>query len=176
MYPVTPIVVVLYTRQQFRDITRSPSWAGGAYDGIIRVPVRGALDQERELDRVLAHESVHALLASITTRRLPTWFDEGLAGALERDDLGWAHQIVDELPEPIPLEALTESFGDFSGDQANGAYAVSALAIHRLLESAGGLAIANLLRDVDAGVSFESSFAHRMQSTLKEFEATWDAR
>src|SRR5262249_55305747 len=30
-YPAEPIGVVLYTSEQFRDITRSPSWAGGAY-------------------------------------------------------------------------------------------------------------------------------------------------
>jgi tetratricopeptide (TPR) repeat protein len=176
VYPVTPILVVLYTQQQFRDITRSPSWADGAYDGTIRVPVRGALNQERELERLLAHEFTHALIASMTTRRLPTWFNEGLAGALEMEDVGWADGIVRQLPEPVPLEALTGSFRDLSGDQAAAAYAVSALAVHRLIENAGGVAIANLLRDLDDGVSFEASFAHRMQRTLKEFEAEWDTR
>ena len=46
-YPSAPIGVVLYTSEQFRDITRAPSWAAGAYDGIIRVPMRGALEQAR---------------------------------------------------------------------------------------------------------------------------------
>ena len=41
-YPTEPIVVVLYTREQFRDVTQSPEWAGGVYDGKIRVPVQGA--------------------------------------------------------------------------------------------------------------------------------------
>ena len=53
---------------------------------------------------------------------------------------------------------------------------MSALAIHRLLETAGGVAVANLLRDLDDGVSFEAAFAHRMPVTLKQFEAEWDAR
>ena len=52
MFPPRPISVVLYTTEQFRDITRSPDWAAGAYDGTtIRVPVRGALEQPTELDR-----------------------------------------------------------------------------------------------------------------------------
>lgn len=175
-YPIAPIAVVLYTQQQFRDITRSPSWAGGAYDGTIRVPVRGALDQERELDRVLAHEFVHALVATLTTRRLPTWFDEGLAGALEIEDLGWARATVERIPGPIPLATLSGSFRDFSPGLAAAAYAVSALAVHRLIEDAGGLAITNVLRDVDDGVSFDASFAHRMQRTVKEFEAALELR
>lgn len=173
VYPIAPIAVVLYTQQQFHDVTRSPAWAGGAYDGIIRVPVRGALDRERELERVLAHEFVHALIASTTTRRLPTWFEEGLASALERDDVGWAEAIVQRAPGPVPLSTLAGSFAQLSDEQAAVAYAVSALAVYRLLQDAGGVAIANVLRDVDEGVSFDASFAHRMQRTVREFEGEW---
>ena len=75
-YPVSPINVVLYTSEQFRDITRSPSWAVGAYDGTIRVPMRGALDDPKELDRVLAHEFTHALIRGIAPA--------GRAGVAER--------------------------------------------------------------------------------------------
>ena len=38
-YPAEPITVVLYTREQFQDVTRLPTWAAGNYDGRIRVPV-----------------------------------------------------------------------------------------------------------------------------------------
>ena len=46
-FPPKSIPVVLYTREQFRDITRSPQWAAAAYDGIIRVPMRGAGEKAR---------------------------------------------------------------------------------------------------------------------------------
>ncbi len=68
-YPSNPIAVVLYTNEQFRDITRSPAWSAGAYDGTIRVPMRGALDQPGELDRVLAHEFTHALVRTLAVSR-----------------------------------------------------------------------------------------------------------
>ena len=84
------VPVVLYTREQFRDITRSPEWAAAAYDGIIRVPMRGAGEKGEDLDRVLAHEFSHALIRSLATRNLPTWLNEGLASVLESDDLDWA--------------------------------------------------------------------------------------
>ena len=83
-YPIEPIKVVLYTTEQFRDITRSPPWAAGAYDGTIRIPMRRALNDPDELDRILAHELTHALVHSLAPRRVPTWLDEGLASALER--------------------------------------------------------------------------------------------
>src|SRR5262249_51045505 len=81
-YPIDPIALVLYTNEQFRDITRSPAWAAGAYDGTIRIPMRGALDDARELDRVVAHEFAHALVHTLAPRAVPTWLNEGLATAL----------------------------------------------------------------------------------------------
>jgi tetratricopeptide (TPR) repeat protein len=40
-YPSQPIDVLLYTQQQFRDVTRMPTWAVAAYDGRIRINTRG---------------------------------------------------------------------------------------------------------------------------------------
>ena len=98
-YPNEPVPVVLYTGEQFRDITRSPSWAAGAYDGIIRVPMRGALDNPTELDRVLSHEFAHALIRNLAPRGVPTWLNEGLATALETGDLEWAEKQVRRAAE-----------------------------------------------------------------------------
>jgi hypothetical protein len=69
-YPPNPITVVLYTQQQFRDITRMPSWTAAAYDGRIHVPMRGALEQTEELDRVLGHEFVHAVVVMLGGRNV----------------------------------------------------------------------------------------------------------
>src|SRR5262249_15012033 len=169
-YPSNPIPVVLYTTEQFRDITRSPSWAAGAYDGTIRVPMRGALDKREELDRVLSHEFTHALIRTLAARGVPTWLNEGLATALETGDLSWAETRMQHVVGTVPLRALQNGFGRLTGEQAQVAYAASALAARRLLDEAGGAAIANLLRDLGAGVDFESAFLHRIQRPFAEFE------
>lgn len=171
-YPFAPIPVVLYSNEQFRDITRSPSWAVGSYDGTIRVPVRGALDNPQELDRVLAHEFTHALVRSLSSRGVPAWLNEGLATALESGDLEWAERRLRAARAPVALGALTASFGRLSGAQAQLAYATSALAVRKLIEEAGGSAIANLLRDLADGVSFDAAFARRMQRPFAEFQAS----
>jgi len=168
-YPNQPVPVVLYTGEQFRDVTRSPSWAAGAYDGIIRVPMRGALDNPTELDRVLSHEFAHALIRSLAPRGVPAWLNEGLATALETGDLAWAEKRVGAQATPVPLRALQSGFGKLTGDQAQLAYATSALAARRLIEEAGGFAIANLLRDLGDGVDFETAFLHRIQRPFVEF-------
>ena len=51
------------------------------------------------------------------------------------------------------------------------AYGKSALAVRRLLDEAGGFAIANLLRDIGSGAPFEESFERRVTKPFKQFEA-----
>jgi tetratricopeptide repeat protein len=174
VYPNAAIPVVLYTTQQFRDITRSPEWAAGAYDGTIRVPMRGALDEEKELDRVLSHEFAHALIRTLSAAAVPTWLNEGVATALESDDLGWAEQRAAHA-KPVRLAVLSTSFSRFTGAQAQLAYATSALAVRRMLREAGGFAVANLIRDLGVGVDFDRAFAHRMQRSFEEFQSSSEA-
>ena len=187
-YPSAPIPVVLYSDEAFRDITRSPAWAAGAYDGIIRVPVRGALERRDELDRVLAHEFTHALVRTLAARGVPLWLNEGLASALATGDLDAASAAIkadtdvgttsgaSELARGtngrpvISLQALQSGFGRLSATEAAAAYAVSAVAARRLLDEAGGFAIANLLRDLGAGVDFETAFLHRLQRSFTDFQ------
>jgi hypothetical protein len=168
-YPLSAVSVVLYTREQFRDITRSPPWAAAAYDGIIRVPMRGALDQPAELDRVLAHELAHAFIRTLAASGVPTWLNEGLAAVLESDDLSWAERRLSAAGTAIPLQMLTTSFARFDGEQAALAYASSAAAVRRMFDDAGGYAIATLLRDLGDGADFETAFDRRMPRPLSEF-------
>jgi tetratricopeptide (TPR) repeat protein len=171
-FPNAPISVVLYTSEQFRDVTRSPGWAAAAYDGTIRVPVGGALENPPELDRVLAHEFTHAVVRAIAPRNVPTWLNEGLATALETGDMTWAQERVARAAQPMPLVALRAGFGRMTGDQAQLAYATSALAVRRMLDEAGGFAMTNLLRDLGEGVEFDVAFAHRIQRSFAEWTAS----
>jgi tetratricopeptide (TPR) repeat protein len=170
--PQKSIPVVLYSGEQFQDITRSPKWAAAAFDGIIRVPMKGAGEKGEDLDRVLAHEFTHALIRSLATRGLPTWLNEGLASVLERDSLDWATARLQKVSNRPSLTTLSASFGKLSSADAQIAYASSALAAKRLLEEAGGPAIANLLRDLGDGVPFETAFLHRIQKSLADFESS----
>ena len=61
-YPRDEITVILYSRVAFRDITQMPDWAGGAYDGKIRIPVGGltTVQEAAGLLGILVHEMTHA--------------------------------------------------------------------------------------------------------------------
>jgi len=105
----------------------------------------------------------------LSTAAVPTWLNEGLATALESDDLGWAEQRVVHS-KPVPLSVLATSFGRFTGGQAQLAYATSALAVRRMLREAGGFAVANLISDLGEGADFDRAFAHRMQRSFEDFQ------
>ena len=169
-YPTDVITVVLYTREQFRDITQSPEWAGGAFDGRIRVPVQGALQNGKEFERVLTHEFTHALVRSIAPRGVPTWLNEGLAVLFEGSSLTRKQEQVREAAAPLSLDRLDGSFGKLSSKEATLAYAQSAVAAHALIEHAGAPAVVNLLTDVGGGAPFASSFERHILMSYAEFQ------
>lgn len=169
-YPPQSIEVVLYTSQQFRDVTRGPSWAGGVYDGRIRVPVKGALQQIDELERVLAHEYVHALVAGLAGRGVPAWVNEGLAVVLEPDGIVGADRVVAAARRRPTLAELHGGFGNLPDAQAQLAYAESALAARAMLDARGPSAVVTLLRDLGAGAQFSTAFHQRIGMRYEEFQ------
>ena len=168
-YPASVITVVLYTREQFRDITQSPEWAGGAFDGRIRVPVQGALSNVREFERVLAHEFVHALVRTLVPRGAPQWLNEGLAMNFDGTDLaamGWRLRDAEQVPDLVRLEG---SFAELDRAAAALAYARSATAVKALLEDAGAVAVAAILADLGRGLAFVEAFERHTNQSLAQF-------
>jgi uncharacterized protein Usg len=169
-YPTDVITVVLYTREQFRDITESPDWAGGAFDGRIRMPVRGALQNQAEFERVLRHEFTHALIRSIAPRGVPFWLDEGLAVHFEGSSLARKQQQVREAGALLPLRRLERSFADLTAKDASLAYAESTIAVEALFDDAGAAAIVGLLADIGRGLAFAEAFERNILVPYADFQ------
>jgi hypothetical protein len=168
-YPANILTVVLYSKEQFRDITQSPSWAGGLYDGRIRVPVAGRID-EKDLKRVLTHEFTHAVVRSLAPRGVPQWLNEGLAVLMERG--GAAAPAMPDGTVP-PLARLEGSFAGLSPDEARMAYATSAAAAQALLDRAGPMVIVNLLTNLGNGMRFDEAFERAALMPYREFQQNW---
>jgi tetratricopeptide (TPR) repeat protein len=135
-YPAETVTAILYTKQQFRDITKSPSWAAAAYDGRIRIPVLGALNAPAELDRVVTHEFVHAVIHQMYPR-VPGWLNEGLATYLEPVDHSRLAARLRTADSMIPLGSLNEAFNTADGNEAVLAYAQSYVGARILAERLG---------------------------------------
>ena len=172
-FPPKSVPVVLYTREQFRDITRSPQWAAAAYDGIIRVPMRGAGEKGEDLDRVLAHEFSHALIRSLATRNLPTWLNEGLASVLESDDLDWATSRRRQGWRDAVAAAAGAAVREVERRQRR-SWRMRRAPWPRAGSSTKPAARPSptCLRDLGDGIDFEAAFLHRIQKSLADFEAS----
>lgn len=169
-YPSAPINVILYSRKQFRDVTGAPEWAGGGFDGQIRLPVAGASQNLADFDRVLTHELTHAILKSLAPRNLPAWLNEGLALQFDGTNTALDQRRLTAARLFVPLRALQESFSRLTAAQAAVAYAESGFAARVLIERAGPGGIGLLLQDLYAGQTFEEA-VQRFGFTAAEFEA-----
>ena len=171
VYPSRPITVVLYSREQFADITRLAAWSAAAYDGRIRVPIGDALEQRDELDRVLSHEFVHAVVAMVGGRAVPAWVNEGLATVLEPAGSEDAEAPLARTGARPDLSKLHRGFAGFSRRDAEVAYASSARAVRRLIEQRGPAAVVALLEDLGRGAPFASAFHQRIAMRFEDFAA-----
>ncbi len=171
-FPSQPVVVVLYTREEFAEITRLPAWSVAAYDGRIRLPLSGAPDDGEDLDRVLTHELVHAVVATLAGRNVPVWLNEGLATVLEPSGPADADALSDPSRGVRPsLEDLSGSFLQLDAADAQVAYAWSARAVRRMTERNGTPAVVGLLQDLGSGVPIDRAFRQRLSIRYAVFEA-----
>jgi tetratricopeptide (TPR) repeat protein len=172
VYPPHSITVVLYTREQFNDITRLASWSAAAYDGRIRMPLDGTLERPEELDRVLSHEFVHAVVAMLGGRAVPAWVNEGLATVLEPGGLEDAEAPLARTDVRPELSTLHRSFVGLSTHDAEIAYASAARAVRCLIDEHGVAAVVALLEDLARGAPFATAFHQRIAMSYDDFVAS----
>jgi tetratricopeptide (TPR) repeat protein len=152
-YPRETIVVLLYSKDKFRDITQSPDWVGALNDGKIRVPVSGLTSVTSPLAEMLKHELTHSFVHLITQGNCPVWFNEGLAQYEEGKNtatfrgLGGAQLARAFLTGLLPgYKDLEGSFLKLPAGTVVPAYAKSLAGIEYLRDTYGMAEIRQLLK------------------------------
>jgi tetratricopeptide (TPR) repeat protein len=171
--PPAPLTVVLYTEQAFHDITRSPAWAAGHYDGRIRVAVGGTY-APGDLDRIVTHELVHAVVASAASRQVPAWLNEGLATYLESEHRAWIAEVLRKASQLHTLEALDRGFAGLDEPSALVAYAQSATAAE-ILHGRLGSNIGAFVKLIGDGTPLDRALLE-FQFQPDAFHAEWRRR
>lgn len=171
--PAVPVTVVLYTEQAFHDITRSPAWAAGHYDGRIRVAVGGTYSPG-DLDRIVTHELVHAVVAGAAPRHVPAWLNEGLATYLESDHRAWIPEVLRKASQLHTFEALDRGFAGLDEQSALVAYAQSATAAD-ILHGRLGANLGAFLKLVGDGTPLDRALLE-FQFQPDAFHAEWRRR
>ena len=142
------LVAILLTREAYLKTTDAAEWSGGSFDGRMKVAVIEKPIGERTR-RTLAHEMVHACLAS--TGEWPAWLHEGLAqkysGEVRPD--AWrerVHQMAKggQLPH---LERMSQTWSRMSNDHAAIAYTMALEAVNTIFAAYGEQGVSNLIRN-----------------------------
>ncbi|MEK6678891.1 MAG: tetratricopeptide repeat protein [Nitrospirota bacterium] len=180
IYPETEVIVYLYTKQQFRDVTRSPSWAGALYDGKIRIPISGYNNDMTQLKRNLYHEYVHALVRSIVKEgRCPTWLNEGLAQYFEdKDKLDYRREMIKALQKNkvvIPVRNLEGSFMGFSSAQSHVAYSVSLAIVEFMIDRYGMYNVKRVLEELGKNKTIDEAMRDGLSIPYEVFQKEWQS-
>jgi tetratricopeptide (TPR) repeat protein len=175
-YPDHEIQVILYSGQQFQEVTDAPGWSGGLYDGKIRIPIGGIEQESPGLRNLLFHEYTHAVVRSITPR-CPTWLNEGLAQYFEGREIGPNQQeILKRLARAGRLPSLVNLEGSFMGlnhEQAMYAYLFSLSSVRYMIDSFGMYRVKAVLDEFGTGADTGKAVSNGIALPYEDFERGW---
>lgn len=171
-----PAIHVLLAAETSEWARRSPAWIAGlalGADRIVLFPARSSVYPHDTLEDVLRHEVMHVLIARAARgRRVPRWFNEGLAMDAERP---WALRDTTRVAYALalgPTLTVDQIDGLFAGDHAaqSRAYALAGAFVRALLATHGRVVVVRLLSRVADDVPFEDAYAELTGETLRSAE------
>ena len=175
-YPDQEIQVLLYSGQQFQEVTDAPGWSGGVYDGKIRLPIGGIEQETPALRKLLYHEYTHAVVRSITPR-CPAWLNEGLAQYFEGRQIdGGQRELLRKYAQAGKLPSLTQMEGSFMGlasGQARNAYLFSLSSVIYMIDSFRMYRVKMVLDELARGADTSNSLSKGILVSYEDFELGW---
>jgi tetratricopeptide (TPR) repeat protein len=157
--PSTTITVVLYSQQQFSDVTKAPAWAGAINDGKLRIPTGDLRNMTPQLDAMLRHELTHSFVHSAVPH-CPVWLNEGLAQMEEPRSVEALPTDLRQAVRPgsfVPLAKLEGSFQKMNPEDAKRAYVESLAAVEFMRSAKGMEGLRWMLRKLSEGEQNEAA-------------------
>ena len=173
-----PVNVVIYASGQ--DYAAQPgaaTWSEASYNGSIQVPLEISRMEHGYFVSVVTHELAHHMVALTAHRKVPLWFNEGLAqlaqGGVEDRTLR-AALAPERRATLYHLADLTHSM-EPTGDTSRVAlaYEQSYSVVKELADRQGTAAVTGILADLAAGASFDTAFTARAGKSVAQFERDW---
>jgi len=163
VYPASVIIVTLYSREAFYDVTESPRWVGGLFDGQIRIPIGGLTRLTAAAGSVFTHELAHCIVYHKTRGNCPRWLQEGIAQRVEgktarRHDRDLARRYAAATPQDLA--------GEFS-------YPLALSLVEHFLETWSVSHLLDLLEALGHGSDLDAAFTSATGSTYESFLASW---
>jgi tetratricopeptide (TPR) repeat protein len=162
-YPTSVVIVTLYSREAFYDVTESPRWVGGLFDGQIRVPIGGLTRLTRVARDVFTHELTHCIVHHKTRGNSPRWLHEGIAQWVEGKSARRHRRILaEQFSEATPGD-VAEAF----------TYPLALSLLERFLETWTFSHLLDLLDALGGGSDFDAAFSDTTGQSFEQFLESW---
>ncbi len=171
-YPSQRSQVLIMPSDDFRRVHDLPDWAGGLYDGKIRLPVPGSNVRPVALRGAVLHEYTHHVIFLLASGNCPVWLNEGLAQLLES---GADRLQASEMPTAANITRLADLDREFGNNpdrkQAALLYRSSLVATSRLVTEFGWRRLAELLSNLATSGNFDQATLDVLAVDYRELES-----
>lgn len=152
--------VLIMQTKDFRMVHDLPDWAGGLYDGRIRLPVPGSNMRPAALRGAVMHEYTHHVIFLMSSGNCPVWLNEGLAQLFEKGSDS-AQNYASLTPDTQTISSLAALDAEFKAspnrEQAGILYRSALVATSRIVAEFGWRSISDLLINLATGSSFDKA-------------------
>ncbi|MBL4888550.1 MAG: hypothetical protein JKX97_00850 [Candidatus Lindowbacteria bacterium] len=165
--PDNDIEIILYTSDRYKQERGLPDWAGGSFDGRIRVGIGDI--SGRNLRQTLGHEYAHAAVYHKVGNRAPVWLNEGIAQCVELGRNPSRRQLQEEIGGRAPLlSSLNGGFLNMGREQALASCATSWGAVSYMLVRRGSGSVPNVLSELAKGSDINAALKKATGLTVDE--------
>jgi tetratricopeptide (TPR) repeat protein len=173
-FPDVRVPVLLYLKNDFSAVTNSPDWAGGVYDGKIRLPLGGLHNMSEQLSAVLYHEYMHVIVHFMANRHAPVWLNEGLAELSGRRlySLPLHHlEIAVQKDQLLGWQTLAKPFSNLTHSEVLLAYEQSYSLVNFMVDRYGWHKISELLVRIGKRQAWQDAVA----TVYQDYGLDWPA-
>ena len=169
-YPEQKAQVLLYQTNDFKTVLDLPDWAGGVYDGKIKLPITEN-SLPIALKGAIYHEYAHHVIYLAASGNCPIWLNEGLAQIFEKDIDDLSELAYNDLEEEISLKAIDKGFRN-SPNRVNAQklYRLSFNATCKLINEYGWNNISDILKSLSVGKSFDEAVNDVLEESGEDVE------
>lgn len=180
-FPEARVPVILYTKRDYREVTRSPDWSGGLYDGKIRLPIGGLAEIAPELRATLRHEYTHAVVRELTRGNCPVWLNEGIAELQGRQELNTPLKELARAVrtgEYLPFRKLEMGFASLGTREVLLAYEQSYALVNFMVSSYGWHRVKGILTNLGEGLTVGEAISSALSDLSMDYDGVvgeWQA-
>jgi Flp pilus assembly protein TadD len=172
-FPEEKAQVTIFETNEFKRAHDLPNWAGGLYDGKIRIPVASKNTNPVYLKGAVLHEYTHHIVYLLSAGKCPVWLNEGLAQFFEfaeaqNRENNWNKGIAEYI-NALTLKKLENSFSKKTHRNIIlKSYFASLMLVRALQAEYGWEAIRETLIQISKGHDFENSMKNIFKISEQE--------